>query len=277
MSVRIGEYNELKVLYEKDFGIYLGEEGEEKGILLPAKQVPEGTKKGDSLNVFVYRDSADRLIATTKKPLITLGEIAVLEVKDVAKMGAFLDWGMEKDLFLPFKEQTTKVNAGDKVPVTMYIDKSCRLCASMNIYKKLRADSPYRAGDEVTGICYGINKNIGAFIAVDSMYFGMIPNQAMFGKYRIGESYTFFVSERRNDGKLNLSESKKAYMQMDTDAEKIMKAMDEFGGELPFDESVSPETIKREFGISKAAFKRAVGKLLKEERITIEEGRIVKN
>lgn len=274
MEIMIGAYQTLTVLYKKDFGVFLGRQGDEKGILLPIKQAPEDIEVGDDLSVFIYKDSEDRIIATSKRPYITIGELAVLEVKEVNKVGAFLEWGMDKDLLLPFKEQTSKVSVGDRVLVSMYVDKSDRLCASMNIYKKLRADSPYRAGDEINGTVYGINPKIGVFVAVDNKYFGMIPNQAIYRKYNMGMTYSFFVSERRNDGKLNLSESKKAYMQMDTDSEIILKVMDEFGGELPFGEKVSPEIIKREFSMSKAAFKRALGKLYKDEKIIIEENRI---
>ena len=139
--IRLGEKQILKVIRVKDFGMYVGDE--EEAVLLPRKYVPEGTRIGDSLEVFVYRDSSDRLIATTEEPALTLGQIGLLCVKENSKIGAFLDWGLEKDLLLPYKEQTVQVRPGKSYPVALYIDKSKRLCATMKIYDYLATDSPY--------------------------------------------------------------------------------------------------------------------------------------
>ena len=272
--MEIGTYQRLKVLKKKEFGFYLGKEGEERGILLPKNQIPEGTRPGDMLTVFVYRDSEDRLIASTKRPKITVGEIALLTVQQITRIGAFLDWGMEKDLLLPYKEQQGTLQAGQQVLVIMYVDHSERLCATMRIYKHLRADSPYHKGDMVTGVVYSINPDMGVFVAVDQCYYGMLPKQHVFGKYKLGDEVTLRVTEVRQDGKLNLSEGKPAYQQMDGDAKKILSVLEDFGGVLPFDEKVSPEVIKREFAMSKAAFKRAVGHLYKEGKILLSDGSI---
>ena len=149
----------------------------QRKVLLPAKQVPEGTKSGDKLNVFIYRDSDDRLIATLNTPKLVLGETAVLKVNDVTKIGAFLDWGLERDLFLPFKEQTERVRQGNEYLVALYIDKSKRLAATMKVYKYLKIAGDYEKDDEVDGIVYEINENIGAFVAIDDEDHGLRPEK----------------------------------------------------------------------------------------------------
>ena len=150
---------------------------DEDRVLLPKRQVPEGVEIGDPVEVFLYKDSDDRLIATTHEPKIELGELAVLEVADTGKFGAFLDWGLEKDLFLPFKEQTVKVAKGDQCLVALYIDKSERLCATMKVYDMLKKDSPYQKDDMVEGIIYDTSDNFGLFVAVDNQYSALIPKK----------------------------------------------------------------------------------------------------
>ena len=164
----LGKRRMLTVVKTVDFGIYLGTS--EERVLLPKKEVPKEIEIGDPVEVFLYKDSSDRLIATTAEPKITLGELAVLTVKDTGKIGAFLDWGLPKDLLLPFKEQTAKVKKGDEVLVALYVDKSGRLCATMKVYEKLRTDSPYKKDDHVEGIIYETSDNFGVFVAVDNCY-----------------------------------------------------------------------------------------------------------
>ena len=273
--MRLGEYQKLVVIKKVEFGVYLAERMEnETRVLLPEKQVPEGTKIGDELRVFLYKDSKDRLIATTNTPKLTLGGLAVLTVKEVGKIGAFLDWGLEKDLFLPYKEQTVKVKKDQEVLVALYIDKSDRLCATMKVYPYLKTQSPYVVEDQVEGRIYEISDNFGVFVAVDDQYSGLIPKTEAQGQYRPGEKVSCRVTNVREGGKLNLSPRKKAYQQMDEDSELVLKVIGEYAGVLPFDDKVSPEVIKREFGLSKAAFKRAVGHLLKEKKIKIQDKRI---
>jgi predicted RNA-binding protein (virulence factor B family) len=270
--IELGKIQKLVVQRTKSFGVYLGETGDESSsVLLPKKQVPEGTKPGDVLEVFIYKDSEDRLIATTGKPKLQVGEVALLQVKDVAKVGAFLDMGLEKDLLLPFKEQNHKVQEGEMCLVALYVDKSKRLAATMNVYSYMSAESPYKKDDRVTGIIYEINENLGAFVAVDNQYYGLIPKREMYGDFHPGDTVEVWVVKVRDDGKLDLSPRQKAYMQMDTDAHLVMKAVEEFGGVLPFNDKARPETILREMKMSKNAFKRAVGRLLKEGRIRITE------
>ena len=275
--IELGKKQTLEVVKKVEFGVYLAEEqGSMDKVLLPKKQVPEGAEAGTQIVVFIYRDSKDRLIATTAVPKLTLGELAVLTVKEVGKIGAFLDCGLEKDLFLPFKQQTRKVRTGDEVLVAMYIDKSNRLCATMNVYEYLKKESPYTKEDTVHGVIYEISKNFGAFVAVDNLYSALIPAKEFHGEYEIGDVVEARVTGVKPDGKLDLSIRRKAHLQMDEDAEYVMQVIDEFDGVLPFNDKVSPEIIQREFKMSKNAFKRAVGKLYKEGRIEITENRILK-
>lgn len=276
--MRLGEFQKLKVIKKVEFGVYLAErEGDEIRVLLPFKQVPEGTAIGDEVEVFLYKDSKDRLIATTNQPKITLGGLAVLKVLEVGKIGAFLDWGLEKDLFLPYKEMTTRLEAEDEVLVTLYIDKSKRLCASMKkLYDLLRTDSPYKKDDVVNGRIYEFGHDFGTFVAVDDCYSAMIPAHEDCSHLRIGDIIEAKVIGVKPDGKLDITMREKAYLQMDADAEKVMEVIEEFAGVLPFTDKASPEVIKRETGLSKNAFKRAVGRLYKERRIEITERAIRK-
>ncbi len=275
--IRLGKVQELKVVREKAFGVYLGEdEKSESSVLLPKRQVPEGTKVGDMLQVFIYKDSEDRLIATTGIPKLQVGQCGVLEVKDVSRIGAFLDMGLEKDLLLPFKEQSHPVKVGDTCLVALYVDRSKRLAATMKVYPYMSDQSPYHQDDEVKGWIYELNDILGAFVAVDNKYYGLIPKKEMFGDFKEGEEVTCRVIKVREDGKLDLSPRKKAYLQMGADAELILQGIEEQGGVLPFDDSASPEQIREMFHMSKNAFKRAVGRLLKEGKICLKEGRIEK-
>lgn len=275
--LNLGRKQKLTVVKKVEFGVYLGESveaGEKERVLLPAKQVPEGTKEGDVLEVFLYRDSSDRMIATSREPKLTLGGLAVLKVAQTGKVGAFLDWGLEKDLLLPFREQTVKVRTGDQVLVSLYIDKSSRLCATMKVYPFLKTDSSYVIGDTVEGLVYEVSENFGAFVAVDDRYSGLIPKREAQAGYKVGQRLKLRVTEVKEDGKLTLSARGKAYEQIREDSENVLQVIEEFAGVLPFDDKASPEVIQREFGLSKAAFKRAVGHLLKEKQIELRDGKI---
>ena len=275
--LELGKKQKLTILKKADFGVYLGEkENPQERVLLPKKEVPADAGIGAELEVFLYKDSKDRLIATRREPALTVGEVAVLKVAQVASIGAFLDWGLEKDLLLPFRQQTAKVRAGQECLVALYIDKSSRLCATMNVYPYLRTDSSYKKDDHVTGTIYQISEEFGVFVAVDNRYSGLIPRKEAAGRFFIGDTIQARVTEVKEDGKLNLSAREKAYLQMDEDAENIMKVIEEFDGVLPFGDKASPEVIKRELGQSKNAFKLGVGRLLKEGRVEITERSIRK-
>lgn len=272
--LELGKRQRLIIHRLTEIGAYVGEEGgPENAVLLPRKQVPEGAAVGDEIEVLLYKDSEDRMIATIHESKIVRGKLAFLKVVQVTGIGAFLDWGLERDLFLPFKEQTKKPQEGDSCLVTMYVDKSERLCATMRIYDRLSAESPYQKGDTVKGTVYEV-KPLGAFVAVDDQYFGLIPSSEVYQVFRPGDQITGQVMKRRADGKLDLRVRKKAYKQMDDDAEMVWKHLKQAGGSLPFHDKSEPEQIKAEFGLSKAAFKRALGHLLKEGRIRITEAGI---
>ena len=272
--LKLGEKQTLEIMKKVEFGVYLknpmDETGEER-VLLPAKQVPAGAAVGDKIEVFLYKDSKDRLIATTNTPLLMMGEIKVLKVAQVGKMGAFLNWGLEKDLFLPFREQTGKVREGDECLVSLYIDKSSRLCATMKVYHHLKLDSPYKKDDRVNGLVYEISDNFGAFVAVDDMYSGLIAKKEFFGNVKVGDRITARVVAVKEDGKLDLSIREKALTQILIDAEKVLQVIESFDGALPFNDKANPEVIKREMQMSKNEFKKAVGHLLKSGKIEITE------
>ena len=273
--IEIGKVQRLKIVKSVDFGVYLasadgGEDPDEK-VLLPKRQVPADAALGDKIEVFINRDSEDRMIATVNRPKAAVGEIARMQVKEISKPGAFLDWGLEKDLMLPFKEQTRKVKAGDECLAAVYVDKSGRLCATMNVYEYLRTDSPYKKDDAVTGTLYEISDNFGAFVAVDDIYSGLIPKKEMYGELQVGDKVQARVTNVKEDGKLDLSVREKAYLQMDDDAEKLLGIIDSFGGTLPFSDKADPAVIRRETGMSKNEFKRAAGRLYKEHKVEIND------
>ena len=277
--LELGKRQTLTIIKKVDFGVYLGESAQadkSEQVLLPAKQVPEEALPGDQLEVFLYKDSRDRMIATIREPLCEIGKLAVLKVSQVTKIGAFLDWGLEKDLLLPYSEQTKKVKAEDEVLVTVYVDKSGRLCATMKVYPYLSQRPPYQIGDMVKGRIYEIIPKFGVYIAVDDKYSAMIPAREMMGNYQVGDILEVRVAEIKEDGKLTVSDRQKAYLQLGEDAEAVMTLIEDCGGVLPFDDKASPETIREEAGLSKNAFKRAVGHLMKDNRVEIRDGKIWK-
>ena len=281
MMIELGIRQKLYIDHVTDFGVYLCEEKnlgrrKEECVLLPGKQVPKDAKKGDGIEVFVYKDSQDRPIATTQMPKLMLGELAELTVVDVTRIGAFLDWGLEKDLLLPFSEQTVRVKQGETYLVGLYIDKSERLCGTKKVYDFLRTDSPYQKGDAVEGIVFGKNPEYGVFVAVDGRYNAMIPKNEAVRKLNIGEKVRGRVISQREDGKLNLSIREKGYIQMDIDSERIMEKLSENQGFLPYHDKSAPEDIRREFGMSKNEFKRAIGRLYKGHHIEITDQGIKK-
>ena len=278
--MEIGKIQTLEVVREKDFGVFLAEpgkkrDGREDSVLLPKKQVPEGTKIGDCLEVFLYKDSEDRMIATTRTPKVTVGSTAVLEVKEVSSIGAFLDLGLERDVLLPFREQLYPLKAGDSCLAALYMDKSGRLAATMKVYPYLSCVSPYHTGDEAEGIVFEINPDMGAFVAVDGRFHGMIPKRELFMNLKPGDRLHVRVTRVRQDGKLDLSARDKAYHQINADSDLVLEGIKKHGGRLPFTDKADPQVIAKEFSLSKNAFKRAVGRLLKEGKIEITDQNII--
>lgn len=269
--IELGKIQKLEIKRYTSVGVYLNVKGSsdenKSDVLLPKRQIPKEAKVGDEIEVFIYRDSEDRMIATTSKPKIALGEIGFLRVVEITKIGAFLDWGLEKDLFLPFREQIYKVQKGRKYLVGVYIDKSDRLCATMKIKDFLQNDPPYKENDRVKGMIYSINEDIGAFVAVDNKYDGLIPMRELYGVYRAGDEVDVRIIKVKENGKLDLTIKETPHIQIEEDAEKVLKRLEDNQGVLSLNDESSPEDIKKELHMSKTAFKKSVGKLLKEKKI----------
>lgn len=264
--IKLGEMQELEVAKKVDFGVYLISSDDEKGedrILLPIKQVPEDINVGDKINVFVYRDSSDRVIATVKRPKIVMGEIAYLKVVEMSKIGAFLNWGLEKDLFLPFKEQVGEIKINGEYLVGIYIDKSNRLCATMNLFNVLTTDSPYKVNDTVTGTVFSMKRGLGAMVAVDGKYLGLIHEGEILKPMRPGDVVEVRVSNVKEDGKLDLSLKDAPRLQIDKDGEKVLSALTKNRGLLSLNDDSSPEAINETLNMSKSSFKKAIGRLMK--------------
>ena len=275
--IKLGEMQELEVAKIVNIGAYLQSEDKEKTedrVLLPIKQVPAGTKVGDKINVFVYRDSDDKIIATVKKPKITLGEIATLKVVEMSRIGAFLNWGLEKDLFLPFKEQIGDIRLNGEYMVGLYIDKSDRLCATMNLFKVLRTDSPYKVNDIVRGTVFSLKRGLGAMVAVDNKYLGLIHEGEIIKPLHSGQSVEVRVSNIKEDGKLDLSLKDAPRLQIDKDGEKILKVLIRNKGSLPLNDDSSPEEVNKILGMSKSSFKKASGRLMKRSLIIMTKNGI---
>ncbi|WBW94692.1 CvfB family protein [Oceanirhabdus sp. W0125-5] len=269
--IKIGTYQDLEIKRIVEHGAYVGvQEHDEDDVFLPKKQIPKGADIGDVIEVFIYKDSKDRLIATTNEPYAQLGEVAYLEVVDNATIGAFVDWGLEKDLLVPFKQQYYKLRKGQSYLFAIYEDKSGRLCGTTSVYKYLSDESPYKTGDYVNGVVYKIKEDVGVFVAVDNKYRGLIPENELYRKVYPGDEIKARVIRRRYDGKLDLSMRRELEVQMGDDAKLILDRLEKNGGFLPLHDKSNPDEIKAEFNMSKNAFKRAIGSLYKAKKITID-------
>lgn len=277
--MRLGYMQTLVAVKKTDFGLFLTdiEKKDDKNralgdeVLLPKNQVTEDMRVGSEIEVFLYKDSEDRMIATRLVPYIKIGEIKKLRVKEVNKIGAFLDWGLPKDLLLPFKEQIYDIKSGDEILVTVYIDLNDRLCATMDLYSRLSLLPPYQRDDMVKGTVYQVHEQFGAYVAVDNKYSALVPKKELHRELKPGDEIEARVLEVKEDGKLDLSLRQKAYVQMDADSALILDKLKQAGGSLPYQDKSSAEEIKEEFNLSKAAFKRAIGRLYKERAIVIEK------
>ena len=277
--MRLGYTQTLVAVKKTDFGLFLTDiekkddknRALEDGVLLPKNQVTEDMRVGSEIEVFLYKDSEDRMIATRLVPYIKIGEIKKLKVKEVNKIGAFLDWGLPKDLLLPFKEQIYDIKSGDEILVTVYIDLSDRLCATMDLYSRLSLLPPYQKDDMVKGTVYQVHEQFGAYVAVDNKYSALVPKKELHRELKPGDEIEARVLEVKEDGKLDLSLRQKAYVQMDADSALILDKLKQAGGSLPYQDKSSADEIKEEFNLSKAAFKRAIGRLYKERVIVIEK------
>lgn len=267
----IGKINSLRVVKEVDFGLYLdgGEHGE---ILLPKRYVPENAKPEDILEVFIYLDSEDRIIATTETPHIMLGEFACLKVVAVTSMGAFLDWGLMKDLFVPFREQKLKMEEGRWYIVTVYLDpETKRLVASAKIEKFLDNLPPdYEAGQEVD-LLIASETDLGFNAIINNRHLGVIYKNEIFQPLRKGERIMGFIKKIREDEKIDLLLQKAGYAKVDDISMKIVNVLKKHNGFLPVTDKSDPDTIYELFGVSKKTYKKAIGALFKFRLIDIED------
>lgn len=270
--VDLGNYNELVIAREVDFGVYLT--SEDGDILLPGKYVPEGAKVGDKLRVFVYRDSEDRMIATTLEPYATINEFACLTCTDVTPFGAFLDWGLEKDLLVPLHNQKNKMQVGRKYCVYIYLDEtSDRVVATSKLGKYLHnEDIRLNEGDEVQLLVAGLT-DIGIKVLINSEYMGILYKNEVFQDLRIGDKTTGYIKLIRPDNKIDVTLRKPGANQKeekDEAADKILRLLQQGSGWLPISDNSTPEDIYQTLGMSKKTFKRAIGGLYKAGQITIE-------
>ncbi|WP_299183804.1 S1-like domain-containing RNA-binding protein [uncultured Neptuniibacter sp.] len=269
----IGKYSTLEVIKEKDFGVYLdaGELGE---ILLPKRYCPENLAVGEHIRVFIYLDTDDYLIATTEKPSAIVGEFAMLKVSAVNDVGAFMDWGLPKDVLLPFSEQRQRpVEVGKRYLVRLYIDKNTnRIVASTKIDKFLDTTPPlYKEGEEVQ-LVIANRTDLGQKAIINHQHWGMIFRSDVLKTIYPGQKFKGYIKEVRPDGKINLSMQKPGYAKVVDTTGEILAMLEDQDGFITVNDKSSPETIFQLFGISKKAFKMAVGALLKQGKITIEPG-----
>ena len=274
MNVILGKYNQLEVVKEVDFGVYLdgGDDGE---ILLPSRYVPEGCKPGDVLNVFIYLDNEERLIATTLQPKVQVGEFACLEVAWINEYGAFLDWGLMKDLFVPFREQKMKMQKGRSYVVHAHVDEeSYRIMASAKVERYLSKEKPdYQPGQEVE-IMIWQRTDLGYKAIVENQYSGLIYQGEIFKSLEPGMKLTAYIRQVREDGKIDLTLQKDGQKKVEDFAEVLLQFIKDQGGHTLLNDKSAAEDIYEAFGVSKKTFKKAVGDLYKKRLIVLEEGGI---
>ena len=271
MNVILGKYNQLEVVKEVDFGVYLngGDDGE---ILLPSRYVPEGCRPGDMLNVFIYLDNEERLIATTLQPLVQVGEFACLEVAWVNEYGAFLDWGLMKDLFVPFREQKMKMQKGHRYVIHAHVDEdSYRIMASAKVEKFLSKDMPaYQPGEEVEVMAWQ-KTDLGYKVIVDNKFSGLVYQKEIFKALEPGMRMPAYVRQVREDGKIDLTLQKDGLQKVGDFSGVLLQYIKEQGGHTPLNDKSAAEDIYDTFGVSKKTFKKAVGDLYKKRLILLVE------
>lgn len=269
--IQLGKYNQLDVVKEVDFGMYLdgGEDGE---ILLPKRYVPEGCRPGDMLNVFIYLDMDERLVATTLHPYVQVGEFACLEVAWVNQFGAFLDWGLMKDLFVPFREQKMKMVKGNRYIVHVHLDEeSYRIVASAKVERYLSKERPvYRAGEEVEVLVWQ-KTDLGFKVIADNRFSGMLFHNEIFQTVEVGMKLKAYVKHVREDGKIDLQLQPGGARKIDDFTEVLLQYLKENEGYSSIHDKTDAETIYNTFGVSKKTFKKAVGDLYKKRLIVLEE------
>lgn len=274
MNVKLGKYNQLEVVKEVDFGVYLdGGDGEE--ILLPARYVPEGCKPGEVLNVFIYLDNEERLVATTLDPLVQVGQFAYLEVAWVNEFGAFLNWGLMKDLFVPFREQKMKMQKGHKYIVHAHVDEdSYRIMASAKVERYLSKEPPqYEPGEEVDILVWQ-KTDLGFKVIVENQFSGLLYQNEIFQPVETGMKLRAYIKQVREDGKIDLVLQKLGAKKVDDFSEVLLQYIKDHDGFITLNDKSAAETIYDTFGVSKKTFKKAVGDLYKRRLVVLEEGGI---
>lgn len=270
MNIELGKYNQLEVVKEVDFGLYLdgGDDGE---ILLPARYVPEGTKVGDMLNVFIYLDNEERLVATTLDPYAQVGQFAYLEVAWVNQYGAFLNWGLMKDLFVPFREQKMKMQVGRKYIVHVHLDdESYRIMASAKVEHFLSEEKPeYEIGEEVDILVWQ-HTDLGYKAIIDNKFSGLLYENEIFQPISIGMQLKAFIKQVREDGKIDLELQQGGMKKVKDFSETLLAYIKEQRGFIRFTDKSDAEQIYKTFGVSKKTFKKAVGDLYKQRLIVLE-------
>ena len=274
MSINLGRFNQLTVVKRVDFGLYLdgGEEGE---ILLPSRYVPEGTEIGDVLNVFIYLDMEERLIATTIMPLAQVGQFACLQVSWVNQYGAFLNWGLMKDLFVPFSEQKVKMEIGKRYVVHVHLDdESYRIVASAKVDRYLSKEfPPYQPGEEVDILVWQ-KTDLGYKVIVDNSYSGLVYANEVFRSITMGDKLVAYVKQVREDGKIDLTLQKPGMEKVKDFADVLLDFLRRHGGKTDLNDKSPADEIYALFGVSKKTFKRGVGDLYKKHLIRLVEGGI---
>lgn len=272
--MELGKKVSLYVVKKTPMGLFLNEDADEllNSLTLNKHEMQSygDVEVGGQIDLYCYRNREGKLCAATNPPKVCNGEIGILEAVESNHNGAFLDWGYDKDILLPFSEQKEPVKKGHKVLVGIYTDKSGRLCATQKVRKILTENHSYNVGDVVSGIVYEMSEDIGAFVAVENKYFGLILSNEVMPYMKVGTEVTGRITKVREDGKVNMTVNKRIDLQMDEDSQRIYDALTENDGYLPYHDKTDSETIKRVFHMSKKAFKRAVGRLYKEQKIRIE-------
>ncbi|MEI7576915.1 MAG: S1-like domain-containing RNA-binding protein [Armatimonadota bacterium] len=272
--MKVGEWQDLKVKRESEYGLYLSDGGETE-VLLPENQCPDDALVGHSLKVFIYTDSEDRIIATRMKPHAAVGEFAVMKVLMVTGQGAFLDWGLMKDLFCPFKQQHFELREGDEVLVYVYLDeKSNRVACTTRWSKHLTPHQDELAqGDAIKMLVADITPEFASVI-VNGKFKGAIFRDEWVDELKVGQKRKGFVKRVRDDGQLALSLRPQGYGAVLGERDRVVRALEANGGSLPLSDKSSPDEILRAFGMSKGAFKRLIGTMYREGIIVIEDDRI---
>ncbi len=273
---KLGKTQSLEILRFTSVGAYLNDidETSDSDVLLPKKYLSDDMALGDMVEVFLYKDAENRLIATTEQPYLQVGQIGTLRVVSTTQHGAFLKWGLDKDLFLPHAEQKQALSVGQTVVVIVYIDKFERLSASQKIEKHLTTAHQYNIEQWVVGTVYSLNEQIGAFIAVDNQYYGLLPAKDSFVPLKLGQSVEGRIVKIHPDGKLVLSLRSERSAQIQIDVAQIIDYLEQNDGIIPFDDKASPALLKQRLQMSKKAFKRAIGVLLKQDRIIMKDATI---